>query len=207
MMAERRRRKTADEGRQHLIDATLKCLSIHGYNGTSTRRIAEQAGTTAALVKHYFTGKSELIRECYRQYRQQEVSVFRNAAQAAGSDPVDQLEAYSGALFDIMADNSGTMRTLWVSFLEPVIQDPEIGKIQVKFHQMILSDYRDLIRAVHEKGHCSVSDATLEDQAYAINALLDGLWLEMSLDPGGLDVRRAQSVFKAVLGLLLNKPA
>ncbi len=47
--------------RQRLIDATLKCLELDGYAGTTISRIIEVAGVSRGAPVHHFASKNALI--------------------------------------------------------------------------------------------------------------------------------------------------
>ncbi|WP_293781162.1 TetR/AcrR family transcriptional regulator [uncultured Aeromicrobium sp.] len=47
--------------RERLLDATMECLVIHGYAGTTTQRIQDAAGVSRGALLHHFGSKSELL--------------------------------------------------------------------------------------------------------------------------------------------------
>lgn len=58
----RRGRRAGGAGSRNQILATARRLfAEHGFEGTSMRRIAREAGVDPALVHHFFTGKDELF--------------------------------------------------------------------------------------------------------------------------------------------------
>jgi AcrR family transcriptional regulator len=61
---EGRRKKTtqkrADEVRSRILSAALECFGAHGFEGASTRTIAELAGVTHTLVLYHFQSKDLL---------------------------------------------------------------------------------------------------------------------------------------------------
>lgn len=44
-----------------LLDATIRCLVTHGYAGTTTQRIQDEAGVSRGALLHHFGAKSELF--------------------------------------------------------------------------------------------------------------------------------------------------
>lgn len=44
-----------------LLDATIRCLVTHGYAGTTTQRIQDEAGVSRGALLHHFGAKSELL--------------------------------------------------------------------------------------------------------------------------------------------------
>ncbi|MCA9510376.1 MAG: TetR/AcrR family transcriptional regulator [Myxococcales bacterium] len=55
-----RRRPTADERREEIVSAAIRCFAERGFHGTTTRRIAEAVGITEAALYRYFASKDAL---------------------------------------------------------------------------------------------------------------------------------------------------
>jgi TetR/AcrR family transcriptional regulator, regulator of cefoperazone and chloramphenicol sensitivity len=51
-----------EDTRRRLIEAAIEAFGTYGYDATSTRRLAEQAGTTLPSIQYYFGGKEGLYR-------------------------------------------------------------------------------------------------------------------------------------------------
>lgn len=52
--------KRADESRKRVLEAALECFGAFGYEGTSTRAVAERSGVTHTLVLYHFHSKEQL---------------------------------------------------------------------------------------------------------------------------------------------------
>jgi AcrR family transcriptional regulator len=55
------RRRDAARTRQRLLDVAGRHFAAHGYDGTSVRAIAAEAGVAANLITRYFGSKAELF--------------------------------------------------------------------------------------------------------------------------------------------------
>jgi len=53
-------KKRGDDVRQRVLDAALECFGAFGYDGTSTRAVAERAGVTHTLILYHFNSKEQL---------------------------------------------------------------------------------------------------------------------------------------------------
>lgn len=62
-MSPRGRRPGGEDTRAGIIAAARSEFAQRGYDGTSLRGVAREAGVDAKLVHHYFDGKSELFAE------------------------------------------------------------------------------------------------------------------------------------------------
>jgi AcrR family transcriptional regulator len=51
---------TGDERRDQILHIAIKLFSQHGFRGTTTKKIAEAAGVSEAMVFRHFSTKSEL---------------------------------------------------------------------------------------------------------------------------------------------------
>ncbi len=63
-MARQPERPSADATRQSLIEAALDGFGLKGFEGTSTRTIAQAANTNIASIAYHFGGKDGLRRAC-----------------------------------------------------------------------------------------------------------------------------------------------
>lgn len=54
-------RKKGKDTKNQVIEAAIKLFHMYGYNGTSIRAIASEAGVNVALVSYYFGGKKGLL--------------------------------------------------------------------------------------------------------------------------------------------------
>ncbi|QUT07196.1 TetR family transcriptional regulator [Sphingobium phenoxybenzoativorans] len=52
--------KRAIEARKRILKAALDCFGAYGFEGTSTRTVAQRAGVTHTLVLYYFNSKDDL---------------------------------------------------------------------------------------------------------------------------------------------------
>ncbi|WP_354215324.1 MULTISPECIES: TetR family transcriptional regulator [unclassified Arthrobacter] len=57
----RGRRGGATESRAQILDTAQRLFAEHGFEGTSLRQIARDAGVDPAMVHHFFRGKDELF--------------------------------------------------------------------------------------------------------------------------------------------------
>ena len=60
-------RRTADERREHVIDAAIVEFAAHGYQGAGTAAIAQRAGISQPYVYALFPDKRELFLAAQRE--------------------------------------------------------------------------------------------------------------------------------------------
>jgi AcrR family transcriptional regulator len=63
--SEPERRRAGEQSRERLLHAALNLFAERGYSRTSTRDIAEAAGTNLAAIRYYFGDKAGLYRAAF----------------------------------------------------------------------------------------------------------------------------------------------
>jgi AcrR family transcriptional regulator len=165
--------------RRQLIDATLQCLAEFGHAGTSVRAVCARAGVSPGLVTHHFEGIDDLIAAAYAHVGELVAGTLDAAMTAAGSDPLARLRAFINASFQQPVLDSDLL-AVWLAFWSLVRRDAEIRKI----HALIYGDYRRALEAlVGELTRQHGLDLDIRLTVLGFTAMMDGLWLELCLDP------------------------
>jgi TetR/AcrR family transcriptional regulator, transcriptional repressor of bet genes len=172
-------RDPAQVRQRKLIEATAWCLAQYGLAGTSVRQICARAGVSPGLLAHHFSGIDALVARTYRHIGSEVAAVLAAALAAAPDEPEAKLRAFIDASFQPPLLDADLLST-WLTFWSLVRRDPEIDRI----HRAIYADYRrtlePLIAALAPRPG-GAADARLATLAFT--AMLDGLWLELCLDP------------------------
>lgn len=192
-------RSHLSEGRQRLVDATLACLARDGYHRSSVRRIAETAGVTAGLLRYYFGGKDELLLEAYRHFKRSALHAYLDEAASAGPDPAGQLEAFVRSVLFVNAADRNQMN-IWISFLELVITDADISAAQAENYDRFLQALSDWIRAIYVDRGEQLTPASVRKLAIGVNSVIDGLWMECSLNPSRMTPHEALEIALDMIG-------
>ena len=182
-------RRSADERRQALVEATIESLKRHGHEGLSVRRIATRAGVSIGLINHHFPNKDALVAASYRQFSRQLADGFQAAVERAPREPRARLSAFIEAVF-AHPNLDPKVLTAWVVFWGLFRQSPEMrrahreeGRGYGALPGLLL---RELLKATGR------SSSRARVATIGLTALLDGLWLEWCLDPKGF--RRAEAI-------------
>lgn len=205
------RREAEDKRRQALIDATLALVAEGGARSATVRAIAQKAGVTAGLIRHYFQGKDQLIAEAYRHLMDRMTTDSAAVLNAAPSDPAARLAAFVAAsLKPPVVDPEALI--LWATFLQETRRDPAMRQT----HSQTYLSFRDMLQSLIAALPGTRGPAELRRLAIACNAVIDGLWMEgcvlpEAFAPGELAELGIRSV-GAILGhdlsryLLLSQP-
>jgi TetR/AcrR family transcriptional repressor of bet genes len=164
--------------REALIEATLRCLKRHGHDGASVRRISAEAGVSIGLINHHFPSKSGLVAEAYDTLASSLRESLRRQAQNESVSPRVRLSLFFRASFapDLLDPE---LFNVWVVFWGMVAHSSEIRIV----HDRTYGQYRSLLENL--LGQLSAAKLApplkLRAAAIALSALLDGLWVELSL--------------------------
>ena len=189
--------------RQRLIDAALECMATGGYQSASVRTITKIAGVTPGLLRYYFEEKSSLMLEAYRQFKHDTLAVSLQAAADAGPDPAAQLEAFTRSVLFSGADDRRQMN-IWVSFQELVITEPEVAAAQAEAYDLLLETLGGWITDIYAaRGEQCTPDA-VRKLAIGVNSVIDGVWLECSLNPMRMTPEEALEIALDTIGARLG---
>lgn len=109
----RRSRTTAvNQGRDALIEAAIRSISIDGAARTRPKELAEDLGLSKSLVNFHFGGRDGLIAEAVATSYERYVDLVWAAAESAGSDPVARLFAWIDEQIDWTMANPGIAAAL-----------------------------------------------------------------------------------------------
>jgi AcrR family transcriptional regulator len=165
--------------RRKLIEATAQCLAEFGHAGTSVRAVAAKANVSPGLVAHHFKGIDGLIVATYDHVGVQVAEILNAAIDTAPDDAESKVRAFIEASFKPPVLDRDLL-AVWLSFWSLVRRDPGVRKV----HKKIYADYRrrleELIAEIAQGRRFKI-DAHLA--ALGFTAMLDGLWLELCLDP------------------------
>lgn len=165
-------REEPDARRQSLIEACARSLAKLGASGTSVRSICLEAGVSPGLLRHYFAGIDALIAATYRWTGDRVQAALDEAVAAAPATPRARLLAYLTASFAPPIADAELLST-WLAFWGLTKTDPAIAAL----HAEIYKDYRDGLEALI----APVAPGDHRLTTVALTALVDGLWLELSL--------------------------
>lgn len=187
-------RESADARRADLIEATAAVLAEAGLAGTNVRAICAKAGVSPGLLRHYFAGIDDLVAATYQATSDRMDAIFASAVEGAGGDPRARLTAYLTASFRPPVTDPELLGA-WTAFWALARSDARMATI----HAESYAGYRE--RLAELLAACGARDAGR--LAIMLTAMVDGLWLELSLDAASFGAEAAAAmVEKAVTALL-----
>src|SRR5277367_5329243 len=181
-------RATPAVRREALVEATLQCLRKHGHEGVSVRRISAAAGVSIGLINHHFPSKSGLVAETYETLALSLQDSIRTQAENKAVSPRDRLSGFFRASFaPELLDPQ--LFNVWLVFWSMVAHSPEIRAVHFSTYGKYRSILESMLAQLSDSG--AAPPFKLRQAAIALSALLDGLWVELSLSPTTFKPREA----------------
>jgi TetR/AcrR family transcriptional regulator, transcriptional repressor of bet genes len=166
--------------REALIEATLACLRKHGHQGLSVRRIGAEAGVSPGLITHHFPSVSALVAASYESLAMSLIRSIQQHAREVEASPRERLRRFYQASFAPTLLDPGLFNT-WLVFWSRISHDAAMRTV----HDTTYAAYRAALESLlgELRGGSGVPRFRLRPAAIALSALLDGLWIEASINP------------------------
>jgi len=187
-------RESADARRADLIEATAACLAELGLAGTNVRAICARAGVSPGLLRHYFGGIDDLVAATYEATSDRMDAIFAAAVERAGPDPRARLNAYLTASFRPPVTDPELLGA-WTAFWALARSDARMATIHAESYAGYRARLAELLAA------CGTRDA--RRIAIMLTAMVDGLWLELSLDAGSFGADAAVDMVERAVSALV----
>ncbi len=176
-------RRTKGKNREELIvEAAAQVITERGLASVRIADVAQRAGMTPGHVTYYFPSKNELL---VRAIVQSEAA-FTDQVEAqvqAIADPWQRLERYfSRAGASEPADRGWV---LWLEVWSLAASDPQVAQVQQDLDARSRRILADIIRYGVELAQFSCADP--DETAQLLNAVIDGLSIQLTLGVSGFD--------------------
>lgn len=182
--APRFRRHTREVRAAMLVEAGWKVLAEGGIRAFTIDNICKAAGASRGLVTHHFGGKEGLLTAVYAAAYEP----LLGALEPKGKAPLSLPE-----MMDVLfspANYSTDSLNVWLAIWGEIATN---GPLMAE-HRALYARYRDQVaRAVAEQAAANGRVVDAGELAVLVISLVDGLWLELCLDPGHLTAERARA--------------
>jgi len=166
--------------RQQLIDATIDSISKRGFSGTTLSTVTKTAKLSHGVVNFYFETKEDLYCETLGYLAQEHYEVWRQAMLDAGPDPAAQLAAIVATDFDRRVCSQKKL-AVWFAFWGQARYRPNYLNIHSQHDDQRFAELFRLCTDLVRDG--AYEDEDPEAIARGIEAMIDGLWLNLLLYP------------------------
>jgi len=188
------------DSRTRLLEVAARIYAEAGYHGTTTRRIAEEAGLNEVTLFRQFGSKDALIRAAIEEADRHS----RAALDAAAADPIPELHRWARVCLHRFYDNQKLIRQI----LGDTVQRPEIAPRICEDPSDEVSQLAEFLAELERRGLLQAGDPLLLEGAAAmlVHSLLShALWRDMVPDLPPLDA--CADLFVTILLRALRGPA
>jgi TetR/AcrR family transcriptional regulator, transcriptional repressor of bet genes len=193
------RRESEERRREDLIGAALDLVAEGGAQAATVRAIAQKAGVTPGLIRHYFASKDELTRAAYGHLMAAMTEQSAVVLQDAPEDPALRLALFiAAAVSPPVADPEAV--ALWAGFVHGVRRDAAMREV----HALTYLAFRDLLQELIAALPQPQPPCDARAKAIACNALIDGLWMESGLLPEAFAPEEIVSIALHAAGAILG---
>ncbi len=166
--------------RRQLIEATIDSIAERGFSATTLAAVTKGAKLSHGIVNFHFNNKETLFVETLGFLAQEHYDHWHGAMEAAGPDPCNQLTAIIEVDFEA-AICSPKKLAVWFAFWGQAKYRPAYLEIHDRRDKQRSSEIERLCGLIVEEGGYDRVDPIAE--ARSLEALIDGLWLNLLLYP------------------------
>jgi TetR/AcrR family transcriptional repressor of bet genes len=196
-----RRKASKEVRRRQLIEATIASIAERGYSATTMADVADGAGLSRGIVNFHFESKEKLLAETLRFMAKTYEAHWRNALEAADPDPATQMWALIKSDFDRAVCNRSQIAA-WFALRAEAQSRPTYRRIASgpddAFAGALTALCGDLIA---EGGY----DADAEKLAAGLDAMLEGMWLSILMEPDRMSAKRGHASVAEYLACIFPK--
>ncbi len=182
--------------RRQLIEATLRVIEEHGFQGTTIGRISQASGLSTGIVSHYFGGKQGLLEATMRHLLTELRNDLQRFKGRYPDTPQGRLQAIVDANFSGVQTQSKSART-WLIFWSQAAHLPDLARLQRINERRLFSNLVHNLKPL-------LPTASVRGTAHTIAALIDGFWLRSALSEGRIDHDHAVALCKSYIDQALR---
>jgi AcrR family transcriptional regulator len=176
------RRKLSDARRRQILKAAVQVIAEKGLCDTGIKDVADQAGTSPALVIYYFGKKDILLAEALAFADEQFYALTADAVaeMTSARDRLVELVRCSCSVGE--AEDDFDEWALWLDLWARAPRDPDVARDRAAMDRR----WRTTIGEIVRQGQAAGEFAPVDADAFALRlaALIDGLAIQVVLqDP------------------------
>lgn len=171
---------TREVRRQQLINATIDSISKRGFSGTTLATVTKGAKLSHGIVNFHFDSKEHLYVETLEYLAREHYECWLQAMLKAGPDSKQQLTAIIEADFAPHICSPKKL-AVWFAFWGQAKYRPNYLKIPYKYDDKRFMELTRLCGEIVSEG--SYGHLETASVARCIEAIVDGLWLNMMMYP------------------------
>ena len=185
------------------MEATIDCIAARGFADLTLADVAKAAGLSVGIVNFYFRSKDVLLVETLRHLVADYVQQTNENIRSAGVTAAAQIDAMIESDFHRTIANRKRV-TVWYAFWGETRWRPEFLKICQQLSDTFHEETRAAFARLIAEGGYSAIDPDLVARGF--DALIDGLWLDLLINPKAVERDAAKQVVRTYLaGIFPNE--
>jgi AcrR family transcriptional regulator len=190
------------ERRLQLIDATIDCIARFGISGTTMARVTETAGVSIGLANFHFESKDRLFEAMLKHLADEQRALWQSRLQGPDRASRDLLLAIVGSRFH-PAICARRKLAVWFAFWgDAGARDIYRRAVGGMDDERLEASAAIIAEMIAEAGYAGIDPV---ETVLTIEAMYDGLWLNMLLYPG--EFRRSQCRARAMAVIAARFPS
>jgi TetR/AcrR family transcriptional repressor of bet genes len=174
-----------EQRREELAAAVWRLASRDGLDAVTIRSVSAEAGWSTGALHHYFSDKEELLLFAFKTVADR-VGRRVATARAESGEPLELARALLAIGLPLDDERRDETR-LWFAFLGLALTRPPLARAQRLAYRAWRRQVADALRDAQGQGDIDET-VDVEREAAGLVALVDGLAVQASFDPGCLDV-------------------
>jgi AcrR family transcriptional regulator len=197
------RRLSHDDRRRVIIETTLASLSRNGAEGTSLRSVCRTMGVAPSLMVHFFAHWEDVLLAAHNALIDHFANELASVLQTAFPSARARMDAVVTSYLSNDWNGTNTIGA-WMALWQLARRHKSL---QENLTKSLGARQALLRRALADLAAECGARVELDDLADCFMLMLDGLWLELSTNPGGIKQARAAQMCRHWLDRALSLDA
>ena len=174
----------------------MRTIARRGFARTTMGHVAKAAGLSQGIVNFYFKTKEALLYETLVSLAEEYETLSQQAVERAGPDPVAALNAIVETDLGPEACNPQKV-SVWLAFWAESRGRPKYRALCAKLAADYFQQVGTLCARIADRG--GYRDVDVDNIARGFNSMIDGLWVDLVIDPKSFDRERSKYSCRAYL--------
>jgi TetR/AcrR family transcriptional regulator, transcriptional repressor of bet genes len=184
------------ETRSRLVGSVIRCVAIHGLEGTTITRLCEISGLSRGLISFHFDGKDQLLEAALARAIALYEASWDGCVVAPEMTAHERLHRVVDHDLDFAAAEPDILALWWAAWGEARAKEI-YRKSSAARDQRFVTDLASMFR------DAGLSAAAARRSAVVLNATLLGYWLQLHLGEPGDDLEALRAAGHALIETLL----
>ncbi len=171
------------ERKNQIVQATVECITKHGYHNFSMQDVARKAGVSKGIIHYYFLNKDDLMMSVLDKVAS-DIELILQEEMQTEQDPLRKLEIFIEVSMDVVR-NTREYYQVNMDFWTQINQKEAVRVVIANHYKKFRKTCEKILQEGIELGVFQKIDA--HEYASFILALIDGISLQWLFDPSVFD--------------------